>query len=154
MKNSASTLLLLLAVFALSGCYGRGSPKDVVGSAGYALSKNKLKSFRANLTGEALRRYGNQKAMDALRAKLSKKAKIMDVRVLSKWREGVVEKSTYSVTVGVNGRVLLSVDVACDEEIKQVFDPNRNCQTFNGHKNCLGEWVPKIVTDCLITNAR
>ena len=55
---------------ALAGCSDFGSPQGVLGTAFSALKKEKVKTFKRTLTGEALEKYGNLVGMGELAAEI------------------------------------------------------------------------------------
>ncbi len=74
MKKAVMTLVL---GFVMVGCNDLSTPESTLGSAYKALSKEKVKTFKRTLTGEALEQYGNITGMAAIIAEL----KPLDVKI-------------------------------------------------------------------------
>lgn len=96
----------LVAAIGLSGCDDVSSPKATLATAYKALQKDKLKTFRSTLSGEAAAQYGSADGMAKLKGELAGlELSFGDERYLSTRQLSTRRKlHTYTVEVLVRGK--------------------------------------------------
>jgi hypothetical protein len=141
MKKLALLTLSLVALTGLSACNDYSTPSGVVATAGRALEKDKAKTFKRTLTGEALARYGNDEDMAALRAELS----VYEVKSLRTFLTSteIIGRHHKILTYSVDGIGKKRCD--SDSNLRTIFNATVVCNEHRTHRMvCSGLDAAKI----------
>ncbi|MEK6704884.1 MAG: hypothetical protein AABZ06_03775 [Bdellovibrionota bacterium] len=127
-------ILLVLCIIMFAGCNEYSSPGGIIKTSFLAVKKSNLEIFRSTLTGDALKKFGNQEGLEYFRKQFDGIVSFELFFIKDAFKEVIISEDEVLRFYGVDIsdetglEAFWNVTVECKVRLVPIRDPNYICR--------------------------